>query len=41
MGYNGSGFDASVGCCNSKDTLLTLSAIPFHPQSGSSKHTPI
>ena len=32
MGYNGSGFDASVGCYNSKATLLTLSAIPVHLQ---------
>ena len=41
MGYNGSGFDASVGYCSSKDTLLTLSAIPFHLQPGLGIHIPI
>jgi len=35
MGYNGSGFDVFVCYGNSKDTLLTLSAIPFHLLPGS------
>jgi len=41
MGFNGLGFDGFVGDYNSKDTLLTLSAIPFHLQPGLGIHIPI